>query len=76
VVESLLREEVLLKRVDRRLSEPVAREPQEGEDASEVVNPLHLVTCRSGYEFLSTAVSEGESRRVVFLSLRRGEKWC
>ena len=22
------------------------------------------------------AVSEGESRRVVFLSLRYGEKWC
>ena len=34
------------------------------------------VTCRSGWKFFSTAFSEGESRPIVFLSLRHGEKWC
>jgi hypothetical protein len=39
-------------------------------------HPSPPVLCRSGYEFFSIAVSEGESRPIVFLSLNYGEKWC
>jgi hypothetical protein len=36
----------------------------------------HLIVCRSGYAFFSTAALEGESRRVVLVSRRNTEKWC
>jgi hypothetical protein len=35
------------------------------------------LTCRSAWEFFSTAVSEGPgSRPIVFVSTRNAQKWC